>query len=147
MSEGNKVIVRRYFEGILDGGDLDLVYEIFDPQYVLHDPNSSQEVRGLEGSRQFVGVFRSAFPDIAHTIEDQIAEGDKVVTRLRARATHKGELMGILPTGKEVTIRGISIWRIANGKIRECWVNYDALGLMQQLGVIPESKEQPSLTV
>jgi predicted ester cyclase len=89
-------------------------------------------------------MFRGAFPDIAHTIEDQVAEGDKVVTRLRAHATHKGELMGIPPTGEEVTIEGISIWRIANGKIKECWVNYDALGLLQQLGAIPVQKEQSS---
>jgi steroid delta-isomerase-like uncharacterized protein len=144
MSAQEKVIVRRYFEEILDGGNLDLVDEIFDPQYVLHDPNAPEEVRGLEGAKQFVGVFRSAFPDIAHTIEDQIAEGDKVVTRLRARATHKGELMGLPPTGEEVTIEGISIWRIANGKIKECWFNYDALGLMRQLGVIRELEVQPS---
>jgi steroid delta-isomerase-like uncharacterized protein len=144
MSAQEKVIVRRYFEEILDGGNLDLVDEIFDPQYVLHDPNAPEEVRGLEGAKQFVGVFRSAFPDIAHTIEDQIAEGDKVVTRLRARATHKGELMGLPPTGEEVTIEGISIWRIANGKIKECWCNYDALGLMRQLGVIRELEVQPS---
>lgn len=144
MSAQEKVIVRRYFEEILDGGNLDLVDEIFDPQYVLHDPNAPEEVRGLEGAKQFVGVFRSAFPDIAHTIEDQIAEGDKVVTRLRARATHKGELMGLPPTGEEVTVEGISIWRIANGKIKECWFNYDALGLMRQLGVIRELEVQPS---
>jgi predicted ester cyclase len=89
-------------------------------------------------------MFRSAFPDIAHTIEDQVAEGDKVVTRLRAHATHTGDLMGIAPTGKGVTIEGISIWRIADGKIEECWFNYDALGLMRQLGVIPELGEQPA---
>jgi predicted ester cyclase len=144
MSEENKVVVRRYFEEILDGGNLGLVDEIFDPQYVLHDPNAPEPVRGLEGSKHFVGMFRSAFPDIAHTIEDQAAEGDKVVTRLRACATHRGELMGIPPTGKEVTIEGISIWRIANGKIKECWFNYDALGLMQQLGAFREPERQPS---
>jgi steroid delta-isomerase-like uncharacterized protein len=144
MSEKKKVIVRRYFEEILDGGNLDLVDEIFDPQYVLHDPNAPEEVRGLEGAKQFVGVFRRAFPDIAHTIEDQAAEGDKVVTRFRARATHKGELMGIPPTGEKVTIEGISIWRVANGKIKECWFNYDALGLMRQLGAIREPEVQLS---
>ena len=144
MSEENKVVVRRYFEEILDGGNLGLVDEIFDPQYVLHDPGSPQEVRGLEGTKRYVGMFRSAFPDIAHTIEDQIAEGDRVVARLRAHATHEGELMGIPPTGKEVTIEGISIWRIANGKIKECWFNYDALGLMQQLGAFREPERQPS---
>ena len=144
MPEVNKAIVRRYFHEILDGGNLDLVDEIFEPQYVLHDPSSPQEVRGLEGSKQFVVMFRSAFPDIAHTIEDQVAEGDKVVTRLRAHATHTGDLMGIPPTGKGVTIEGISIWQIADGKIEECWFNYDALGLMRQLGVIPELGEQPA---
>ena len=145
MQEENKAIVRRYFQEILDGGNLDLVDEIFEPQYVLHDPSSPQEVRGVEGTKRFVGMFRSAFPDIAHSIEDQIAEGDKVVTRLRARATHTGDLMGISPTGKGVTtIEGISIWRIADGKIGECWFNYDALGLMRQLGVIPELGEQPA---
>src|SRR5919107_2352134 len=142
MQEENKAIVRRYFQEILDGGNLDLVDEIFEPQYVLHDPSSPQEVRGVEGTKRFVGMFRSAFPDIAHSIEDQIAEGDKVVTRLRARATHDGELMGIPPTGKGVTIEGTSIWRIADGKIGECWFNYDALGLMRQLGVVPKPEEQ-----
>ena len=89
-------------------------------------------------------MFRSAFPNIAHTIEDQIAEGDKVVTRLRAHATHEGELMGLPPSGKEVTIEGISIWRIADGKIKERWFNYDALGLMRQLGAFREPEGQPS---
>jgi steroid delta-isomerase-like uncharacterized protein len=140
----SKFIVRRYFEEVLDGGNLDLVDELFDPQYVLHDPNAPREVCGVEGSKQFVGMFRGAFPDIAHTIEDQIAEGDKVVTRLKAHATQKGELMGIPPTGEEVTIEGISIWRIADGKIKECWFNYDALGLMQQLGAFREPERQPS---
>jgi predicted ester cyclase len=144
MPEVNKAIVRRYFQEILDGGNLDLVDEIFDPQYVLHDPSSPQEVRGLEGTKRYVGMFRSAFPDIAHNIEDQFAEGDKVVTRLRAHATHTGDLMGITPTGKGVTIEGISIWRIADGKIEECWFNYDALGLMRQLGVVPKPEEQPA---
>jgi steroid delta-isomerase-like uncharacterized protein len=142
MQEENKAIVRRYFQEILDGGNLDLVDEIFEPQYVLHDPSSPHEVRGVEGTKRFVGMFRSAFPDIAHSIEDQIAEGDKVVTRLRARATHTGDLMGIPPTGKGVTIEGTSIWRIADGKIGECWFNYDALGLMRQLGVVPKPEEQ-----
>jgi steroid delta-isomerase-like uncharacterized protein len=144
MSEGHTVFMRRYFEEILDGGNLGLVDEIFDPEYVLHDPNAAEEVRGLEGAKQFVGMFRSAFPDIVHTIEDQVTEGDKMVTRLRAHATHKSELMGIPPTGKEVTIEGISIWRIANGKIKECWFNYDVLGLMRQLGAIREPEGQPT---
>jgi predicted ester cyclase len=82
-------------------------------------------------------MFRTAFPDLHGTIEDQIAEGDKVVMRMTYRGTHQGELMGIPATGKPVTMTFISINRIAEGKIAEGWVNFDALGMMQQLGVIP----------
>ena len=82
-------------------------------------------------------MYRSAFPDMQLTIEDQIAEGDKVVTRWTARGTHQGELMGIPPTGKQATVTGITVGRVANGKFVESWSNFDALGMMQQLGVVP----------
>jgi predicted ester cyclase len=82
-------------------------------------------------------MFRAAFPDLHGTIEDQIAEGDKVVSRMTYRGTHQGELMGIPPTGKQVTMSFIGIHRITAGKVAEGWVNFDALGMMQQLGVIP----------
>ena len=82
-------------------------------------------------------MLRAAFPDLQYTVEDQIAEGDKVVTRYTASGTHRGELMSIVPTGSRVEITGISITRIEDGKIEEIWENYDALGMMRQLGVIP----------
>jgi predicted ester cyclase len=82
-------------------------------------------------------MLRAAFPDLHQTIEEQIAEGDKVAYRWTARGTHLGELMGIAPTGNRVMFTGISIAHLAEGKIEEIWENYDALGMMQQLGVIP----------
>lgn len=85
----------------------------------------------------FTGMFMSAFPDTKMTVEQQIAEGDKVVTRWKAQGTHKGELMGIPPTGKQVTVTGISIERIVGGMIVESWEEFDQMGMMQQLGVIP----------
>jgi len=87
--------------------------------------------------KQFVSMYLTAYPDTHFTIEDQIAEGDTVVTRWTARGTHKGPLMGIPPTGKQVTVTGISIGRVVNGKTVEGWSNYDTLGMMQQLGVVP----------
>ena len=82
-------------------------------------------------------MMRAAFPDLQYTVEDQIAEGDKVVTRYTASGTHRGELMGIAPTGSRVEITGISITRVEDGKIEEIWETHDALGMMRQLGVIP----------
>ncbi len=88
--------------------------------------------------KQFVSGMRSAFLDLHFTIEDQIAEGDKVVTRWKASGTHRGEFQGVPPTGKQATVPGITIDRIAHGKLVEGWTNWDALGLMQRLGVVLE---------
>ncbi len=97
----------------------------------------SQPVQGLEAAKQFDTMLRGAFPDIHFTVEDQIAETDKVVTRWTARGTHRGQLMGIPATNRSVTWAGITIHRIADGRVAESWVSSDALGLMQQLGVSP----------
>ena len=137
MSEENKTLVRRSFEEVFNQGNLDAVEEIFASDYVLHDPTSPEEIRGTEGMKQYVSMYRSAFPDLQQTIEDQIAEGEKVATRLTGRGTHQGDLMGIPPTGNRVEAPGIVINRISGGKIAESWANYDAMGMMQQLGVIP----------
>ena len=133
----NKAIIRRFLEEIFAGGNLELVDELFAPNFVLHDPSVPQEVRGPEGIRQYITMYRTAYPDTHFTIEDQIAEGDRVVTRWTGQGTHQGELMGIPPTGRRVTVTGIEVDRIAGGKIEETWISYDALGMMQQLGVIP----------
>jgi steroid delta-isomerase-like uncharacterized protein len=136
--EENKTVVRRFLEEIFTAGNLELVDELFAPDYVLHDPVVPDEVSGPEGMKRYVSMYRAAYPDTHFTIEDQIAEGDEVVTRWIGQGTHEGELMGIPPTGKQVTVTGIEVDRVSGGKIEETWVNYDALGMMQQLGVVPQ---------
>lgn len=134
-TEENKANVRRSFEEGWNQGNIAVYDELTSPNYVGHDP--AMTVQGIEGLKQFVSMYLTAYPDTHFTIEDQIAEGDTVVTRWTARGTHKGPLMGIPPTGKQVTVTGITIDRFANGKGVESWSNYDALGMLQQLGVIP----------
>lgn len=142
MSEENKAIARRALEEVFSGqGDLDVADELFAPDYVAHDPASPEDIRGLEGVKEFAGMYRNAFPDVRMSVEDQVAEGDKVVTRWIASGTHQGELMGISPTGNRVTVAGTSIDRIVDDKIEETWDNYDALGMMQQIGAIPSPEE------
>jgi steroid delta-isomerase-like uncharacterized protein len=133
MSEENKALVRRAWEM---ANDLNVIDEVYSPDLVWHEPEG--DVRGSEEAKQYVGMYLEAFPDTNFTIEDMIAEGDKVVTRWTARGTHRGELQGIAPTNKQVTITGITVHRIEGGKIVEEWDSGDNLGLMQQLGVIPE---------
>ena len=135
-TEKNKAIALRGFEEVWNQGNLDVVDEIYAIDYVGYMPGSL-EIQGTEGFKQFVNMYRTAFPDIKFTIEDQIAEGDKVVTRWTGTGTLKGELMGIPPTGVQVTSTGIDILRFAGGKIVEVWVNMDDLGMLQQLGVVP----------
>jgi steroid delta-isomerase-like uncharacterized protein len=133
----NKTISRRADEELFNRGNLDVADELFAPSFVYHDPASGEEWRGPESVKQYAAMLRAAFPDLHQTIEDQVAEGDKVAYRWTARGTHKGKLMGIAPIGNQVTFTGTSIARLADGKIEEIWENYDALGMMQQLGVIP----------
>ena len=133
-----KALVRRELEELFGRGNLDVADEIVATDYVGHDPALPEPIRGPEGLKQMVGGYRAAFPDLEVTVEQQIAEGDLVVTRWKARGTHRGELMGIAPTGRQATITGISIERVVDGKIVEDWTNWDTLGMMQQLGAIPE---------
>ena len=137
MSEENKALARRWAD-IFNQGNLDLVDEIYDPDYVDHDPTMPEDVRGVEGAREFYSMYRSAFPDTQITIEDQLAEGDMVSTRWTARGTHQGELMGVPPSGNRVEVMGVTISRIEGGKIVEEWDIYDALGMMQAIGAVPE---------
>ena len=135
-AEQNKANTRRAFEEVWNEGKLVVVDELTDPNYVGHDPVAG-DIRGREALKQFISLYRNAFPDIRMTIEDQVAEGDSVVTRWSASGTHKGELMGIAPTGKQGRVTGITIERYSGGKTVEDWTNWDALGLLQQLGVVP----------
>jgi steroid delta-isomerase-like uncharacterized protein len=132
----NKAIARRADEELFDRGNLDVVDELFALNFVYHDPASGEDWHGPESVKQYATMLRAAFPDLHYSVEDQIAEGDKVVTRYTASGTHQSELMEIAPTGNRVEITGISITRIEDGKIEEIWENYDTLGMMQQLGVV-----------
>ncbi len=135
MSEQNKMLVRRAIEEVWNRGNFAVVDELLANDYLGHQ--SGGETNGRESAKQYVAILREAFPDIHFTIEDQIAEGDRVVTRWIARGTHTGEFQGIPPTGKQGSMTGIDIDRVADGKLVECWVNSDDLGLLQQLGVVP----------
>jgi steroid delta-isomerase-like uncharacterized protein len=136
MSEQNKVIARRLREECFSTGDMRLADQLLDENYVYHGPSILEEVKGREAFKQVVAGFRAALPDLRETVEDQIAEGDKVVTRFVSRGTHQGELMGAPPTGKQITIRGTDISRVRDGKIVEGWVMFDALAMMQQVGLV-----------
>ena len=131
--EENKAIFRRIVAEGFNKGNLAIVDELVATNHVNHTDN----VHGPEEYKQFITMYRTAFPDLHMTIEDQIAEGDKVVNRWTSRGTHKGDLMGIPPTGKQTTVTGMYVARIIGGKIVEEWGNFDALGMMQQIGVVP----------
>jgi len=138
MSEGNKTSVRRLFEEVWNRGAMPVADELFAPTYTHHDSSTPEVGRGSESEKKRATLYRNAFPDVRFTIEDITAQGETVVARWSCRGTHKGDLNGVAPTGKQFNITGISISHFANGKIAEGWVNWDALGMMQQLGVVPE---------
>ncbi len=139
-AEENKEVMRRFWEGV-NNGDMSVMDELAAPDVVIHFAGLPEPVRGIEAWKQMAQTYYSAFPDLQETQEDAIAEGDRVAARVSWRATHQGELMGIPPTGKQVTVTGMRIFRLAGGKIVEEWGVDDALGLMQQLGVIPAPQQ------
>jgi steroid delta-isomerase-like uncharacterized protein len=117
MSEQNKTLARRWFEDLFSRGNLDAANEILSADFLDHLPR--EEERGMEELKHYVGVYRTAFPDIEDTVEEIVAEGDKVVVRWRSRGTHQGEFMGAAPTGRHVTFTGMRLFRIAENKIAE----------------------------
>ncbi len=135
-TEQHKAIVRRIFEEVWNQGKLEVVDEIYATDYVLNNP-AVPEIRGPEALRQLVTQYRAAIPDLHYTVQDQIAEGDKVAVRWTVSGTQQGEMMGIPPTGKHVSVAGMSMVRIAAGKVVEDFGSMDTLGMLQQLGVIP----------
>lgn len=134
MTEENKTALERAIER-WNAGDLPGYLELYDPDAVLHGYQGVEP--GFEGIRRFYEAFCVAFPGSRLTLEDVVAEGDEVATRFTLRSTHGGEFNGIPPTGKEVSIPGITILRFAGGKCVERWSQADFLGLLQQLGAIP----------
>ena len=138
MSEQNKALARRSIEEIWNQGKLAVIDQLVASDATFHDPSvPGGKFTGPQGMKQFVQIYRGAFPDLRLTINDQIAEGEEVVTRWTATGTHSGELMGIAPTNKRATVTGVDIDRYQGGKVVEAWASYDMLGLLQQLGVVP----------
>jgi steroid delta-isomerase-like uncharacterized protein len=138
MSEGNKNAVRRLFDEVWNKGSMPVADELFAPTYTHHDSATPDDGRGPESEKKRATLYRTAFPDLRFTVDDIIAEGETATARWSCRGTHKGDLNGIAPTGKQITISGVSMVRFASGEMVEGWVHWDALSLMQQLGVVHE---------
>src|SRR5712691_2813912 len=132
----NKEIVRRVTTEPWTG-NYDVIDELVADDYVGYDPAMPEPMRGPGAVKEFLDQYRAAYPDASITIEEQIADGDWVATRWTGSGTQQGELMGIPATGKQVTVSGITLSRIAGGKIAEEWTNWDTLGMMVQLGAVP----------
>ncbi len=136
-AEDNKALVRRFVDEVQSGGNIDLIDEVCSPGFVNHSaPPGIPADR--EGIKILTAMFRGAFPDSHFTIEDMVAEGDKVATRKTFHGTHGGDFMGMPPTGRVVSMGLIDIVRVSDGRVVEHWAMGDSLGMMQQLGVIPQ---------
>ena len=136
-AQDNKALVRRFVDEVQSGGNISLIDEICSPEFVNHSAPPGVPA-DCEGIKIVTAMFRGAFPDSYFTVEDMIAEGDKVATRKTFHGTHEGEFMGIPPSGRSVSMDLIDVVRIDDGRVVEHWAVGDSLGLMQQLGVIPQ---------
>lgn len=138
--EANKQIGRLVLEQMWGEGRLEFADRLYSDHYVDHVGRGPEpaDVKGVAGIKQAVSAFRHAFPDLSYTVEDQVAEDDLIVSRFSARGTHRGTFLGVAPTGRAISYSGIDINRVRNGRIIESWVNYDALALLQQLGIVNE---------
>lgn len=139
----NAALVRRGIEEILNGGNFGVADEIFAPDFVFHTPARPDPFRGPAGFKEYVSTIKRAFPDIHFTIEDLFAEDDRVVARWSARLTHRGDFFGIPPTGNTATLTGVHVYHVREGRIVEEWQELNALGLIQQLGVLPQPDKIP----
>jgi steroid delta-isomerase-like uncharacterized protein len=139
MEELNKQLVRAAVDEIWNRANYEQVSRFADENIAVHE--SSGTIRGTESLVQYYRMLRDAFPDVRFAIEDQVAEGDRVVTRWQATATHTGAFQGMPPTGKTAAMSGIDIDRFENGKVVECWPIVDELGLLRQLGLLPSPSD------
>jgi steroid delta-isomerase-like uncharacterized protein len=136
-TEENKANVRRVNDEVWSEGHLDVIDELIADDFVATVVGAPEQIRGPQGFREFVGLYRQAFPDLRITVDEQFAEGETVVTRWTATGTNEGDLMGMPATGKQATTAGININRISGGKLIEGWGLFDQLGLLQQIGAVP----------
>jgi steroid delta-isomerase-like uncharacterized protein len=143
VSEENKENMRRVLEEAFGQGRVEVVDEVLHSNFVCWDPNSeSGEIRGADTIKSEIEYFRNAVPDLTYTVDDQIVEGDMVVSRYTASGTHQGEFFGVPGSGKRIEMTGINIDRFdESGKLVEEWVEYDLLGAMRKIGAIPESQQ------
>ena len=146
MSDENKTIVRQLYEEVWNKRRLELVEEIISPSHALHDPNLTDSAIGPEAYKRQVTRFVTAFPDLRLNVEDVFGEKDKLAVAWTISGTHKGEFMGIAPTNKKVSVDGITLNHIVNGKIMDSYISWDALGMMQQLGGVAVLGPAKSLT-
>jgi steroid delta-isomerase-like uncharacterized protein len=139
-TDENKAIAERFINEVISDNNWDKAGEVLSDDLVMYHPSApGGSISGLENVKGMLMGFRAGFPDLAISIEDEIAEGDKVVIQWRGRGTHTGDLFGMPPTGRSVNVGAVSIFRIADGKIVEDHISEDTMGMMKQLGVIPES--------
>jgi steroid delta-isomerase-like uncharacterized protein len=136
----NSQVARRILEDILGQGKLDLIEQIFDPAFKGHDTLIDEF--GRDGIKRNVQMYRGAFPDLSFKIDEVTAAGDKVLVRWTGRGTHRGQFLGKAPTGKQATAQGISVYTFRNGKVVEEWTQWDALAVLQALGITPQLSEQ-----
>lgn len=141
--QANKAVLRRFFDELFTQGKLAIADEIVAADYLNHNAAPGEQP-GLAGLKEFVTTVHSAFPDVRFTVEDQVAEDDKVVTRFTITGTHQAEFAGIPATGKGIIITALNIHRVSRGKVQEGWLNWDALGMMQQLSGVPEPEQSIS---
>jgi steroid delta-isomerase-like uncharacterized protein len=141
--ESNKVLMRQFW-AVWEQGNVDLLDELLAPEYINHTLAAPDLPPGPEGVKEVVSMFHSAMSDLKVVVEDMIAEGDKVATRYALEGTHEGELFGAPPTGKQLSIKSITVERVSEGKIREHWRVTDEMGMMRQLGAFAVPEEQPS---
>ncbi len=144
MTAENKATARRVFEEVWNARSLPVADEILARDCALDDSATPGLPKGPGGLRQIVQLYTGAFPDLRFTITEQVAEGDYVVTRFQATGTHDGDLAGIAPTHRRITVSGMVLDRIVAGKIRSSRANWDALGLMQQIGAVPLTFAPPA---
>lgn len=133
----NKDIVRRDIEEVWNKGNLEIVDEYVADAFVCHDPAFPEPLRGPDGYKQLVTLYRDAFPDAHLTIHELVAEDDSVVARWTGRGTHEGELMGVEPSNAEAEVSGMTLVHIEEGMVTESWQNYDLFGMLGQLGALP----------
>src|SRR5438045_1317395 len=138
MSAENKTIVDRFYREVLNDRKLAVADELFSPNHMQHDPSTPGLPPGPRGIKELISVYHIGFPDAVWTVEEIIDAGDRIVVRWTGSGTQNGPLPGIPPTAKRVTVPGIWIHRLSDGKIAESWTVWDTLGMLQQLGRIPK---------